>query len=66
MKKKGAIDKGTNEWDELGQLTTYHTKLREYNLVNNGVEGVYNIYLQHHSLKVKIQDCLNTTTSHLP
>jgi hypothetical protein len=35
----------------LGQLTTYHTKLLEYNLVKNGVEGVYNIYLQHHSLK---------------
>jgi hypothetical protein len=46
--------KRTNERYELKQLPTYNMQLLEYNLMENNVEGIYNVYLQHHPIKVNI------------
>jgi hypothetical protein len=43
-----------NERYELKQLPAYTTQLLEYNLLKNNVEGICNVYLQHHPIKVNI------------
>jgi len=44
--------KGTDEKYELKQLSAYNTQLLKYNLMGSNVEGIYNVYLQHHPIKV--------------
>jgi len=39
---------------ELKQLPTYNTQLFKYNPTKNSVEGICNVYLQHHPIKVNI------------
>jgi hypothetical protein len=39
---------------ELKQLPTYNTQLLKYNPIKNSVEGICNVYLQHHPIKVNI------------
>jgi hypothetical protein len=46
--------KKTDKKYELKQLSAYNTQLLEYNLMGNNVEGIYNVYLQHHPIKVNI------------
>jgi hypothetical protein len=46
--------KGMDERYELIQLPTCNTKLLKYNLTRNNVEGICNVYLQHHPIKVNI------------
>ncbi len=46
--------KRIDERYEVIQLPTYNTKLLKYNLTRNNVEGIYNVYLQHHLIKVNI------------
>jgi hypothetical protein len=44
----------TNEKYELKQLPTYNTQLLEYNFIRNIDEGICNVYLEHHPIKVNI------------
>jgi hypothetical protein len=46
--------KGMDETYELNQLPTYDTQLVKYNPIKNNVENIYNVYLQHHLIKVNI------------
>ncbi len=39
---------------ELKKLPTYSTQLLENNPIGNNVEGIYNVYLQHHPIKMNI------------
>jgi len=45
---------GMDETYELKQLFTYDMQLLKYNPIRNNVENIYNIYLQHHLIKVNI------------
>jgi hypothetical protein len=51
--------KGTDERYELKQLPTSSTQLLEYNPTRNNDEGICNVYLQHHPIKVNILRCPN-------
>jgi len=46
--------KGMGEKHELKQLPTCSMRLLECNLTWNNVEGICNVYLQHHTIKVNI------------
>jgi len=46
--------KKIDERYELIQLPTYNTKFLKYNLIRNNVEGICNVYLQHHPIRVNI------------
>jgi hypothetical protein len=48
-----------DERDDVKQLTFYCKEFLEYNPMKTNVEKVYNIYLQHHPLEMKIQSCPN-------
>jgi hypothetical protein len=46
--------KWINEKYELKQLPTYNTQFLEYNFIGNSDEGICNVYLKHHPIKVNI------------
>jgi hypothetical protein len=46
--------KGIDKRYELKPLPTCNTQLLKYNFMKNNVEGICNVYLQHHLIKVNI------------
>jgi hypothetical protein len=53
-KKRSKNIKGTYERYESKQLPTYNSQHLKHNPTKNNVESIYNVYLQHHPIKVNI------------
>ncbi len=47
--------KKKDESYELKPLPTFSTQFLKYNTMENNVEGICNVYLQHHPIKVNIK-----------
>jgi hypothetical protein len=55
LKKEGVGEQKRNEWKVWIEITaTCNMQFLEYNLTRNNVEGICNVYLEHHPIKVNI------------
>jgi hypothetical protein len=68
VEKNPKANKTTNKRKKMEQLTPRCLKLLENDLMQDGVESVCNVYLEHHAIKMGIQigsinmDCSFTTS----